>query len=1029
MSITKTSKRLTPSGAIPKIDNSLVRIEHYNPLWDDVSALITQVNLITAGFLYQGTLTPACDFPAAVKDQFWLAAGPGTIGVSTVVETGDEIICIVTSAGGGTADADFMVVQKNMIPCTVTVLRAGTNNTDFVTAKTFNDQKITFDANYNLGLTKSVVADDITTPNLVTYRDITGTLNGGNATLSTKNIYSTTDITLANTTNETALYAGDCGLGYWSGQMQFTHNGAGAIALDYWPDAFRLNMGSTPIDGGGGGTITIDSWIWGIYLDSYVGGAAGLSTIHSDSWNFQSAFTTTQTANTGVGDWSGFYSDINGINDPLVSAYGFRSELRNVINGAVVTGFYSDIDVLTASTANQSLFSGVFYGDRDTANTDSGLLISFGDPITPETYTLDDVAGVAYGIRIAALATGFVHTNGAFFGIHENATTTYTQSATCFREAMRLAGYWDSGINFGDGFLLMPGADNAMIDIGTWNNPIVVSSQTAHYAPIQVHLDSNTSVNANITAARFRVDTIVANTLTNVYGIQIRNSIANDVASFYGCHASANVGAIVVQTGAIAVGSFYLEGTGAITPAGANPIDVVNATNVHSGAGVSNVLNICNNTASAVGSVATFSNLSGAVTNMIYINNANTTTYGINMAGLYGTGINMANNVVNAANANTFIYNEKTLTGVITADRTSSGNAVTFRVDTTNTTAGDFDMHNTGNAMVIGISHVANTTTGAKTDADTCSIRGLYMDIDAICTNAIDKLTMTTPAILVDYTVTQTAGALEMNDLNIIGIEYNTAGTFNYQSGTYSFFSVVATDASTPTCAATTYLSAYRADLSALKATDADLYLNGLMITTPTAGGSTVRAISLAGAPTAHIYSSAAMIVDMPVTAPGAGFDTANGVKYIPYGKRGASGMFVEEIYIDLQVAAVTAKDTDHDIIGEAAGGAAYIGQITAALNGTVQAIEVICLEVPTGGSADIDLYSATEGTGAYDTDVTALTEVQLIDANGNWTLGMVKATANLPAGASDYLYLANGAAAGAGAYTAGKFLIRIYGI
>jgi hypothetical protein len=186
--------------------------------------------------------------------------------------------------------------------------------------------------------------------------------------------------------------------------------------------------------------------------------------------------------------------------------------------------------------------------------------------------------------------------------------------------------------------------------------------------------------------------------------------------------------------------------------------------------------------------------------------------------------------------------------------------------------------------------------------------------------------------------------------------------------------------------------------------------------------------INLQGTYTSHITSSATMIIDMPVTTPGAGFDTAGGVLYIPHGKKNIAGMFYEEIFIDLATAAVTAVATDHDVIGEAGGGAAYIGRITAALNGTVQAIEIICMEVPAGGNTDIDFYSAAEATWVYDDDITASgTEVQLVDAGGAWTLGMVKAAANLPT-ADHYIYLANGAAAGAGAYTAGKFIVRIYG-
>jgi hypothetical protein len=161
-------------------------------------------------------------------------------------------------------------------------------------------------------------------------------------------------------------------------------------------------------------------------------------------------------------------------------------------------------------------------------------------------------------------------------------------------------------------------------------------------------------------------------------------------------------------------------------------------------------------------------------------------------------------------------------------------------------------------------------------------------------------------------------------------------------------------------------------------------------------------------------------------TVPGAGFDTAGGVKSIPHGKIGS--MFVEEIYVDLKTAAVSSSTTDLDIIGEAAGGAAYIGQITAAKNGTVVAITMTCLEVPATGVTDIDLYAVTENSGVFDGGVAALAETALVTAGGAWTLALNKSATGLPA-ADQYLYLTGGAAGTPGAYSAGKFLIKIYGV
>lgn len=141
-------------------------------------------------------------------------------------------------------------------------------------------------------------------------------------------------------------------------------------------------------------------------------------------------------------------------------------------------------------------------------------------------------------------------------------------------------------------------------------------------------------------------------------------------------------------------------------------------------------------------------------------------------------------------------------------------------------------------------------------------------------------------------------------------------------------------------------------------------------------------------------------------------------------GAKKVGDVFMTNIMIDLTGAQSAA--TDLDIIGNAS--TSHIGQLTAALNGTTILMgSMTCLEVPVGGAVDIDLYKATAGTGAYDAAVTGLAgQGALITAGGNWTLGLVKVMTGIPA-ANDYLYLTSGAATG-GVYTAGKFLIQIWG-
>jgi len=129
-------------------------------------------------------------------------------------------------------------------------------------------------------------------------------------------------------------------------------------------------------------------------------------------------------------------------------------------------------------------------------------------------------------------------------------------------------------------------------------------------------------------------------------------------------------------------------------------------------------------------------------------------------------------------------------------------------------------------------------------------------------------------------------------------------------------------------------------------------------------------------------------------------------------------------ILIDLT--GLGSSTTDLDIIGVGAS-AAYLGQITAAKNGTILSGRMTCLEVPVGGADDIDLYAAVEPTGVFDGAIGDLTETALVTAGGAWSLGLTKALGAVPA-ADAYLYLTGGEAGTAASYTAGKFLIELDG-
>lgn len=154
---------------------------------------------------------------------------------------------------------------------------------------------------------------------------------------------------------------------------------------------------------------------------------------------------------------------------------------------------------------------------------------------------------------------------------------------------------------------------------------------------------------------------------------------------------------------------------------------------------------------------------------------------------------------------------------------------------------------------------------------------------------------------------------------------------------------------------------------------------------------------------------------------PGTG---ADGMDNYAAGSYRNGDLIVTQILVDIDD--LLDGGTAGDIIGEDGVANCHIGQITAARNGTIVAGRMTCLELPAGGSDDIDLYSATEATGTNDAAISGLTESQLIN-HGAWTAGQVDDLTAWPA-ADSYLYLVS-QGTGDAIYTAGKFLIELYGI
>ena len=156
-------------------------------------------------------------------------------------------------------------------------------------------------------------------------------------------------------------------------------------------------------------------------------------------------------------------------------------------------------------------------------------------------------------------------------------------------------------------------------------------------------------------------------------------------------------------------------------------------------------------------------------------------------------------------------------------------------------------------------------------------------------------------------------------------------------------------------------------------------------------------------------------------TTAGTGITTGTGTVY-EAGVIKIGEVFHTTILIDLTGLASSGSG---DIIGKDSTANSHIGQITAAVNGTVLGGKLTCLEAPAGGDPDINLWYADEATGTEDAAVTSLTnQVQICDS-GDLALNSVVSLATVAA--DKYLYMATGAATNAD-YTAGKLLIEFWG-
>lgn len=191
-------------------------------------------------------------------------------------------------------------------------------------------------------------------------------------------------------------------------------------------------------------------------------------------------------------------------------------------------------------------------------------------------------------------------------------------------------------------------------------------------------------------------------------------------------------------------------------------------------------------------------------------------------------------------------------------------------------------------------------------------------------------------------------------------------------------------------------------------------------------GYSSIATTAGTGAETTQMSISSAGFASLDAntlaTEAGTGITTGSGTVYRSSIQR-VGGIITTRILIDLTGLRSTASG---DIIGvNGTSLVCHIGQITASQNGTILTGSMECFEAPTGGDPDINVHSATEGTGVEDGAISGLSETLLVNA-GDATLGSKVYFTAVPA-ADEFLYLTCGTTTD-GDFTAGKLLIELMG-
>ena len=183
------------------------------------------------------------------------------------------------------------------------------------------------------------------------------------------------------------------------------------------------------------------------------------------------------------------------------------------------------------------------------------------------------------------------------------------------------------------------------------------------------------------------------------------------------------------------------------------------------------------------------------------------------------------------------------------------------------------------------------------------------------------------------------------------------------------------------------------------------------------------------------IFSIDGDIVQETATANGAGTNQWDQPGCLISYVATVNGIIESTFVLDLGTEAVDTTGTATHVIAQGTSAEGFFTKIQKGLNGHIYKVEMTCFEDMAGTNVtkDIDLYGNT-GNINSGADVTSGTSIQLINADGNWSVGQRRETPSgfiITTALDNYkIYLSTGdSAASGGEYTAGKLMIKFYGM